>query len=109
MGCCAGLRSDMIMDKGIIVNMEPKEKMDFIVSKIEDSEEKDRISKNDTVKKGKISSKTVETNNTDNLSQPKSRKKVINPHERRVRHTAKNLKKISISEVENTHKFFVVN
>ena len=110
MGCCAGLTPDMIKDKGIIVNIQPKEKMDFIVSKIEVSEVKDKIPKKaDTIKQGKTSSKTVETNNTDNLSQSKSPKKITNPHERRVRHTAKNLMKISIGEVENIHKFFAVN
>ena len=110
MGCCAGLTPDMIKDKGIIVNIQPKEKMDFIVSKIEVSEVKDKIpKKTDTIKQGNTSSKTVETNNTDNLSQSKSPKKIANPHERRVRHTAKNLMKISIGEVENIHKFFAVN
>ena len=110
MGCCVGLRPDTLMEEGIIVNIGPKEKEDLIQSHNELCEDKTKSSeKINNVKQGKISSKTVETNNTDKLSSPKSPKRGANLQDRKVRHTAKNLKKISISEVENIHKFFGVN
>ena len=99
MGCCVGLRPDTLMEEGIIVNIGPKEKEDLIQSHNELCEDKTKSSeKINNVKQGKISS-----------SSPKSPKRGANLHDRKVRHTAKNLKKISISEVENIHKFFGVN
>ena len=109
MGCCAGLRHDILLDKDIIVNIDPNEKRDLIEGSIELSKDKDKISKkSDSIKQGKNSSKTIETNNTDDISQLKSPKKFKNICYKKIKFTAKNLKQITICELENIHKFFDV-
>ena len=107
MGCCVVIRQDKLVDKDIIINLEENEKDDLIIFSDDLFQDNIEISNKTNIKKqGKISSNTIEANIFSNSNKQKNDKKIYNNCNQRIKSASKNLKKISISEVENIHKFF---
>ena len=107
MGCCVVIRQDKLVDKDIIINLEENEKDDLIIFSDDLFQDNIEISnKTNNKKQRKISSNTIEANIFSNSNKQKNDKKIYNNCNQRIKSASKNLKKISISEVENIHNFF---
>ena len=102
MGCCTSLQNNLFTGKEIIVNLGPKEIEEFI------GRNRNNSKKSSNTKYSKFSSKTLETN-SESPKKTKKQKKGGNFHNQRTKDIAKNLRLITILEVKNTRKFFVLN
>ena len=101
MGCCVSLKNDVFLDKELIVNLAPKEIENLMGSNREYCQNTPKL------KLRKASTKTVKTN-AESPNTEKKRKKSGNFHNHITRDVAKNLRKISIDEVKNIRKFFIL-
>ena len=101
MGCCVGLKNDIFTDKELIVNLGPKEIENFL------GNDEDFLLTHSKLNNRKTSSQTAETN-AESPKKRQKRKKNKYFHNQRIKDISKNLKQITISEIKNMNKFFVL-
>ena len=101
MGCCVGLRNYIFSDKELIVNLGPKEIENFL------GNDKDFLLTPSKLNNRKTSSQSAETN-AESPKKRQKRKKCKNFHNQKIKDISKNLKQITISEIKNMSKFFVL-
>ena len=96
MGCC--LNSNNNINKEIIINTGNDNKVT--------SKEKSEVNydKKNSIKNKKLSSNSVKTNNVEDTKS----NKITNNHERRIKNAVKKLKSITLMEVKNLRKFFLL-
>ena len=102
MGCCVSIKTDVFLDKELIVNLAPKEIENLMGSN------RKYYQNTRKMKLRKGSSKTLETK-AESPEKVKKRKKSGNFHNRITKDIAKNLRLFSIEEIKNIRKFFVLN
>ena len=107
MGCCIGLKNEILADKEIIINLGHI-KEDFIISSDKITNKEQNWINSDEIKYRKVSFKAEETIRDENISKTKKREKIVNTYPKRIKDTAKNLRLITIVEVRNIHKFFAL-
>ena len=108
MGCCLGLRNNLLSNKDIIIDINESERREIIVKSSKDYIEKENNYNKSNRKKSVISTKIADTSLMDNSRPPKKREKIINTYNKRIKDTTKILQLIAISEVKNIHKFFML-
>ena len=101
MGCCNGLKNDIIMSKELFVNIDSRQIEDYLGTN------GDFFGAPSKMKLRKSSSKTVKTSDQSPIRQ-KKRKNSENFHNQKTKDIARTLRLITYEEVQNIRKFFVL-
>ena len=98
MGCCLNSNNNIRINKEIIINIGNDNKVT--------SKEKSEVNyyKKNSIKNKKLSSNSVKTNNVEDTKS----NKITNNHERRIKNAVKKLKSITLMEVKNSRKLFLL-
>ena len=107
MGCCVVIKKDKFIGRDVIIELEENEKNDLIIYSDELYRDNVEISnKVNNINHGEITPKPIEENNIVNTKEVNREKLISNNSDKRIKHTVRNLREITFSEVKNIHKFF---
>ena len=108
MGCCTGMKKEVVIKSDLFVDLEQDEIREEKPKKSESVKSKgENSNKSDALKNLKTSSKFLELSREIYVSSPKKDEKDLSPKDKRIKNTAKKLKLITDGEVKNLHKFFI--
>ena len=108
MGCCTGLKKEILLNKNSLIDLEENDIRENNPKICKNLKSKEEISdKSDALKNIKTSSKDLEINKDIIISNPKKYERSLSPKDKRIKNTAKKLKLITDIEVKNLHKFFI--